>query len=305
VALFSYRTLASALAYAADQGYHVVSISLGGVWSSDSLLRALRYATERGVITTAAAGNSPAPAVVYPAKYEETVAVCATDCRDRIWDKACEGDDVDVSAPGESIWRAVTGLADAYDVRRSNGTSYSAAIVAGAAALWLAFHGRDWLIGRYGAAQLPAVFKEVLMTAGVDRPANWDRTRHGAGILNAEKLLQAELPDVPRGAGLRGLRAAPGPRRKDGTGELARFVPGIGPIELRRSLVRLLHTTERELGTVLAEHADELAFQLAIDPALRARLESRRSGRRAPLAPGSTRSASTVSPALRRRLGPR
>jgi hypothetical protein len=67
--------------------------------------------------------------------------------------------------------------------------------VAGAAALWLAYHGREALIERYGRHRLQAVFLHLIATRGHRRPRGWDEQNFGAGVLDAEALLKAPLPD--------------------------------------------------------------------------------------------------------------
>ena len=140
-------------------------MSLGGPLPSFALHDAIEDATNAGLILVAAAGNQW-PFVVFPARYDEVIAVAASNCADQRWVSSASGSDVDITAPGESVWRAETKSTGTFDVSRSSGTSYAAAQVAGAAALWLAHHGRSTLVGRYGAANVPAVFKELLTTQG-------------------------------------------------------------------------------------------------------------------------------------------
>ena len=167
VVLLSFGKLAEAIRYAADDGHHVISISLGGPLSSRFLERAVRYATQRGVIVIAAAGNVW-PWVVYPARLDDTIAVAACTCSHGEWSSSASGSAVDITAPGESVWRALASP-NGFSVARSSGTSYATAVTAGAAALWLAFHGRDKLVRQYGEAGVPAVFKELLVTEGFVR----------------------------------------------------------------------------------------------------------------------------------------
>ena len=273
VVLFSYARLERALYYAADKGFHVISISLGGGWSSDSLRRALQYATQRGVIVIAASGNE-VPYVVYPATYDEAIAVCACNCRGVVWEDASVGEEVDVTAPGESIWRAAVDN-DQYTVARSSGTSYAAAMTAGACALWLSFHNRDDLIAKYSPSNLAAVFKEILMRNGVDRPEGWKTNEWGAGILNVQKLLQAQPPTRPVAAGLRRLRAGVPPREQNDLDRIMKFFPGKNPKSVRTAMTRWLNVDDQQLNDVLALHGDELTFHLALNRDLAKELMSR------------------------------
>jgi thermitase len=273
VVLLGFDRLAEAIRYATDRGCHVVSMSLGGPAPSGTLARAIAYAVSEGVVVLAAAGNVW-PWVVYPARFDQVIACAACNCQRGIWSKSASGDTVDVTAPGESVWVARPGqdsgtADDVVDV--GSGTSYAVATTAGACALWLAFHGRDALIARYGKGQIAAVFKEVLMTHGVDTPRGWRTDKHGAGILNVEKLLQASLPATPPASGLR-MRAAFVPRAENDVDRFLPYFPDVDPARVRGGLVRLLGTTDRELPAVLAEVGDELLFHVATNPEVRARV---------------------------------
>ncbi len=312
VVLLSFDRLAEAIHYATDKGCHVISMSLGGPTPSRTLARAISRAVDHGVIVLAAAGNVW-PFVVYPARLDQVIACAACNCQRKIWKRSASGDTVDVTAPGESVWVAHAGRdADTVDdsVEVGSGTSYAVATTAGACALWLAYHGRDALIGRYGTGQLAAVFKELLVRHGVDTPAGWRTDRHGAGILNVEKLLKAPLPPTPPADGLL-TRASLAPRSANDLDQFLTYFPDDDPSRVRQGLVRALQTTERELPIVLAELGDELVFHVATNPALRERIvpTGRPKKRGRPLdttralgvaAVSSDRFAREASPALQR-----
>jgi thermitase len=311
VVLLSFDRLAEAIHYAVDKGCHVISMSLGGPAPSRALERAIDRAVQHGVVVLAAAGNVW-PFVVYPARFDQVIACAACNCQRRIWRRSASGPAVDVTAPGESVWVARPGRDagsgdDHVDV--GSGTSYAVATTAGACALWLAFHGRDALIARYGASQVAAVFKELLMTHGVTTPPGWKRDRHGAGILDVEKLLAAPLPLTPPAVGIH-VRAALAPRAANDIDRFLEYFPGEDPGRVRQGLVRLMKTTERDLPLVLAEMGDELLFHVATNPAVRARVvkgpAAKKRGRaistRAIAAPATQRLDREISPALRRRM---
>ena len=309
VVLLGFDRLAEAIRYATDRECHVISMSLGGVTPSGALARAVAYAVGEGVVVLAAAGNVW-PWVVYPARLDQVIACAACNCTRGVWSRSASGDTVDVTAPGETVWVARpgkdTGQADDI-VDVGSGTSYAVATTAGACALWLAFHGRDALIARYGRGQIAAVFKEVLMTHGVDTPPGWRTDKHGAGILNAEKLLRAPLPSTPPASGLR-VRASVVPRAQNDVDRFLPYYPDVEPERVRRGLVRILDTTDRDLPVVLAELGDELLFHVATNPEVRARV-LRGPGpkkRGQPLAPrAATTAAVPRGPARLRREGSR
>jgi subtilisin family serine protease len=299
---FSFRRLALAIDHAIGidtrNGCDVISMSLGGPFASRSLERMLAAAADRGIISLAAAGNVW-PWVVHPARMPGVIAVAASNCRDGIWRYSATGDEVDLAAPGQDVWRALAERGGRYDEARSSGTSYAVATVAGAAALWLSRHGRDRLRRLYPGAALPAVFRRLLTRAGVRRPPGWNTGRHGAGILDAVGLLGAELPR-------RGPSSA---RRQPAAGidirsEFARYFPGRDAAEVETVIDRLTGAGT-DTDAFLARYGDELRFHLATSPAFRAALMRRgpRASRR-PTGPVQQHLARYASPALRETLPP-
>ena len=252
--------VARAVEYARQRGCHVITMSLGGVGFSPALRAAINAAIDDGLLVLAAAGNQVG-FVVSPANYGEVVAVAATNIQDEPWSGSSHGSAVDVSAPGESVHaaHAKKGSPDpVYTVSRSSGTSYAVALTAGVAALWLAHHGRDSLIARYGKANLQAVFVHLLRTAA-RQPAGWDGSEYGDGIVDAEALLAEPLPSVvpplPRGESLSAAE------------RLAIYLPNKSEATASAALDALLPTVghaERD------RYAGEIAYYLSQDPQIRA-----------------------------------
>lgn len=269
---FSWNTARRAVERAIEKGCHVISMSFGGPISGPSFHRAIRTAVEKGILVVAAAGNQ-VRFVTFPGRYPEVICVAATNLQSVPWSGSCRGDTVDVSAPGENVWRAtVEGGADV--VKPSSGTSYATAVVAGVAALWLAHHGRNKLIAKYGARNLAAVFKELLMTQGVDVPTGWDRERFGAGIVNAEKVLNAPLPETAPSRGVTAVRAVAGAAVRTEFDEIAHYFPEVPRDVVRANLVAILNTTDAQLDAELARFGDEMKLHAAMNPEIRARIAS-------------------------------
>ncbi|KAB8335554.1 S8/S53 family peptidase [Scytonema tolypothrichoides VB-61278] len=286
VVLLSVTNLADAIEYAATHGVHVLSISLGTGLFNQRLRSAITYAQRRGVIIVAAAGTM-IPYVVWPAAYDEVIAVAGSNVRREIWWGSSRGSQVDVTAPGESVWYAKTDKDNGefkYNVLQGSGTSFSAPIVAGVAALWLSYHGRDQLIQRYGAEKIPFIFNQILRDSCEKFPT-WKPNLFGEGIVNAEKVLAAPLPDNVSNSVIAPAFALTAHPSID-NGRLDTFLHlfeqqlsdsqldgnfvGVGQdkAKLRSCLAKLLQTTETELPKRLKEVGQELAFYFAINPEL-------------------------------------
>ncbi len=267
---FDFTNVALAIHEAVDQGCHIISMSLGGPFPSRFLERAIDRAISNGIIVLAAAGNVW-PWVVYPARYDQVLAVAAHNCRAKPWSSSAGGSQVDISAPGESVWCAET-LSQAnqpYVVRMGSGTSFAVATVAGACALWLAYHSRKRLIKKYGAGRLASVFRELLLTKGFERPPGWNTGKHGVGILRADRLLEAKLPATAPAAGLAAMALrAPRPAPQS-TERLADYLPDADRPRLQSVMAQQLRTPPENLNALLEQLGDEFLFHVATNPALR------------------------------------
>ncbi len=141
-----YSWIANGIVWAADNGAHVINMSLGGKQKSSTLENAVNYAWSKGVVVVAAAGNDGNPSPNYPAKYENCIAVAATDDDDAKAGFSNYGDWVDVAAPGLYIYSTfpnhpyAIGKSLNYDY--GSGTSMATPHVAGLAALvWASGYG--------------------------------------------------------------------------------------------------------------------------------------------------------------------
>lgn len=135
-----YSDIAAGIVYAADNGARIINLSLGGSPDSQTLRTAVDYARDHGVLVIAATGNDGGP-VLYPAAYEPTLAVAATDANDQWASFSNHGPQVDLAAPGTDIlstWCHSDFLAGAclgsYYFAKS-GTSMAAPHVSGVVAL--------------------------------------------------------------------------------------------------------------------------------------------------------------------------
>jgi subtilisin family serine protease len=124
-------TLAKAIRYARKNGAQVVNMSFGTLTDAKVLREAIEYAKAGNVVLVASAGNNNTSAPQYPAAYNGALGVAATDLLDRKASFSNYGGYVFVDAPGKHIISAVPGGGYAM----SDGTSFSAPMVAGMAAL--------------------------------------------------------------------------------------------------------------------------------------------------------------------------
>jgi len=184
------RRLRKSIEHSIDSKADIVSISLGGIKSltqSRALKGALEMAKKQGIIVMAAAGNNVG-FVVYPAKYDSVIAVAASNYFNEAWDGSCRGNTVDITAPGENVWKA--DISKPNKVKRSSGTSYAVANTAGVAALWLAHWGKNTLEEIFGGKDklVDGFIRMIKDSATTD--TNLPDSDFGAGIINAKKLLQ-------------------------------------------------------------------------------------------------------------------
>jgi subtilisin family serine protease len=124
-------TLAKAIRYARKNGAQVVNMSFGTMTDAKVLREAIDYAHAGNVVLVASAGNNNTSAPQYPAAYAGVVTVAATDLQDRKASFSNFGSFVFVDAPGTHIISATPG--GGYGM--ASGTSFSAPMVAGMAAL--------------------------------------------------------------------------------------------------------------------------------------------------------------------------
>jgi serine protease len=250
--------VAKAVAHARQVGCHVVSMSLGGK-GFFGLKDEIQRAVDGGMIVMAAAGNY-VRAVTAPASYDNCLAAAATGPGDTLWVDSSRGRAVDVSMPGSCVHVA------AYNdktpiVRMGNGTSFAVAHLAAAAALWLAHHGRQFLINRYGAKRMQAAFLTTLRWPGVCVvPFGWDPD-YGIGRVDLLGLLQAPLPEPQDLVDV----GAFGTSEDDAVARIAAMISA-DPVRVRVRLAELLKvSTHEELNRTIAEHEGELVYLVLAD----------------------------------------
>ncbi|MEX1189090.1 MAG: S8 family serine peptidase [Bacteroidia bacterium] len=177
------------IVYAADRGCQIINASWGNTFFNPMALDVVNYATiNQGALIIAASGNSGLNEIYYPASYPGVMSVGATGPTDLIWPESTFGPYLDIVAPGELL--RSTWPFNGYDI--SSGTSFSAPLVAGAAAL-VKSH-----FPSYTAQQIAERLRVTADTSLFSLAGN-DTVREfmGAGRLNMLRALtDPEIPSI-------------------------------------------------------------------------------------------------------------
>jgi hypothetical protein len=164
----------------------VISLSFGSRDPSPQIEQAIVYAQHQGCLVVASAGNdgqrgSPPS---YPAAQPHVLTVAATDANDTVASFSTAAPTNDLSAPGTDIIGAVPLARDPTGFTTVEGTSFSAPIVAAAAAwIWTVRPTLDW-------TQLFELLRSSARDVG---PVGYD-PETGFGILDIPAALAAPTP---------------------------------------------------------------------------------------------------------------
>jgi subtilisin family serine protease len=180
---------AAAIEYAVDEGADVINASWGSEQPTATLLNAVHYAQDAGVLIVAAAGNAVG-INFYPAKYDtpNVLAVAAIAPTGYLASFSNRGSWVDMSAPGLAILVAcVSGCPSGYAI--ADGTSFAAPHVAGVAAQLLDV--KPDLRDSVGS------LRGKLINSGVPSPKLDDNLTTSGRRLNAAYALDVNPPSAP------------------------------------------------------------------------------------------------------------
>jgi subtilisin family serine protease len=180
-----------AILHAVKKGVDVITMSMGGAPPRRSWKEASKFAYDNGVIFCCAAGNN-VRFVIWPAAYDDVLAIAAINVHKEPWEGSCRGSAVDASAPGENVYVARSKKDDnemIFDQGFGCGTSFAVPHVAASAALWLN-HFKDEIAQ---VIEKPSDKVDLFRTAlklSV-QPHNKDAYAedYGPGILDAHRLL--------------------------------------------------------------------------------------------------------------------
>jgi len=187
--------IAEGITWAVDHGADVINLSLGGPPGQSSEIEhdAIIYAHNKEVVIVASAGNSFVGILSYPARFEECIAVAATNYNDTRAVYSQYGTGLDISAPGgatyedknndgypdgvlqctyKRIYNTQTGVVakiDEFAYHFFQGTSMAAPHVSGLAALLIS-HGITGVDNVKNAIYTTA---RDLGTSGYDKVYGW------------------------------------------------------------------------------------------------------------------------------------
>jgi subtilisin family serine protease len=167
----TYSSIAAGLTWAADHGARVANISYI-VSDSSAVTSAAQYFQGKGGVVTSSAGNYSTFSNSADNPYILTVS--ATDQFDVIYSYSNTGKNIDVAAPGDSF---TTQMGGGYV--STGGTSYSAPIVAGVAALVMSVNPQ------LSGDQVQNIVKQSADDLGA---AGWDPI-YGMGRVNAARAV--------------------------------------------------------------------------------------------------------------------
>jgi serine protease len=207
--------IAEAIEYAADNGAHLINMSLGGPFPSKIMQEAIEYAHKKGATIVCAAGNESRNRASYPALYPYAIGVSSVGPDGELAPYSNYGEGIDIAAPGgntrtkleygvlQNTIGRMDPTKDGYEFFQ--GTSMASPHVAGVAALLVSAGVKD-----------PQKIEEILLKTATKKD---DQTKYGAGILNAAAAVQAAKPSEkpPETAN----RPAQGPLEKEKPSETA------------------------------------------------------------------------------------
>ncbi|AHM62448.1 subtilisin-like serine protease [Flammeovirgaceae bacterium 311] len=171
--------------YAATHGADIINASYGS--TSYSQIEQELYkmvALDYNVLVVAAAGNSNSEAPMYPASYNHVLSVGASTGEDKRSGYSNYGHQLDLTAPGDGI--LTTKIGGGYEA--TTGTSFSAPLVAGAAALLKAKYPD------FTGVQLGALLRVAADTNFNTSLSSLHKSKMGRGRLDVANALTINSP---------------------------------------------------------------------------------------------------------------
>ena len=176
--------VAMGIVAAVDAGANVISLSLGSYSSSSLMKAAVDYAAAAGVVMVAASGNDGTTQVVYPAAYDNVIAVSAVAFNSQIAGFSNSGSEVNLAAPGvgiNSAWTEDSGIVS------FSGTSAAVPCVVGVIAN---------ILSDYGGSLSPTEAANLVVNHTIDNGAPGKDNIYGTGVLDYIRAENADKPGI-------------------------------------------------------------------------------------------------------------
>ncbi|PXA03955.1 hypothetical protein DDZ13_09970 [Coraliomargarita sinensis] len=174
--------VAEGIVQAVDMGVKVINMSLGVYEDSLLMRQAVKYASDRGVLLVAAAGNDGYDRMPFPAAYDQVLSVTALDAKGSQAVFPNQSQKIDFAAPGIGIR---TAKEDEGTILFS-GTSAAAPFVSGTLASLMS--GEEAMSGDEAVKLL----RRYLNDAGAPGPD----PVYGAGLLDWDRLRERATPGI-------------------------------------------------------------------------------------------------------------
>jgi subtilisin family serine protease len=180
-------TVAEGILEAVKQKAQVINLSLGSTYASPIIEDAINKAIEANITVVAAAGNSGANMLEYPASFNGVISVGATNSENKLADFSTYGPAVDVVAPGEDIYSSAFDVDKGATYMELDGTSMASPVVAGTVSLLLSKNPK----------LTPNQIQYILNKTATDLGSKGYDTTYGFGLINPINALKYDSKNLP------------------------------------------------------------------------------------------------------------
>jgi subtilisin family serine protease len=182
--------LINSLNYAIKVKPDIINMSLGSEFPMSGVHELIKKLVANNTIVVCSSGNNGENKVLYPAQYDEVIAVGSYS--DSVLRNRSEfsswGETLDIMAPGDKILS--TYLNNGYSIL--SGTSMASPSISGIVALLLSYHKS------LGKTLTVDQVKDLLYANCVDLGDKGKDLQHGWGIIDPEKLFSASIQSLPK-----------------------------------------------------------------------------------------------------------